>query len=54
MGERRIQPYESTTDAYAVFRKMLKRGVPPDDWMNLVEAAREAEVQRRLLKASRR
>jgi len=34
--------YESDTDAYRVFRRMLKAGRPPDDWsMLLKEAARE-------------
>jgi toxin YhaV len=28
--------YESKTDAYSVFRAMLERGTPPDDWMALV------------------
>jgi len=32
--------YKSTTDAYLVFRKMLRKGRPPDDWDRLLEEAR--------------
>lgn len=28
--------YESSYDAYRVFRKMLKSGHPPDDWDQLL------------------
>jgi toxin YhaV len=31
--------YESKTDAYRVFRKMLDSGNPPDDWDELLEAS---------------
>ncbi|ANN66710.1 type II toxin-antitoxin system YhaV family toxin [Bordetella bronchialis] len=31
--------YESNDDAYRVFRKMLERGKPPDDWGGLLVAA---------------
>jgi toxin YhaV len=34
-----LRAYGSATDAYAVFRKMLKRGNPPDTWDALVAAA---------------
>jgi toxin YhaV len=37
--------YESSDDAYRVFRKMLESGHPPDDWNKLVAEAR-AEGQR--------
>jgi toxin YhaV len=37
--------YESGSDAYRVFRKMLESGHPPDDWDQLLVEAR-AEVQR--------
>ncbi len=37
--------YESSDDAYRVFRKMLESGHPPDDWNQLLAAAR-AEGQR--------
>lgn len=32
--------YESDDDAYRVFRKMLDRGNPPDDWNALVAATK--------------
>jgi toxin YhaV len=31
--------YDSKTDAYRVFRKMLDSGNPPDDWEALLEAS---------------
>ncbi|WP_077101173.1 MULTISPECIES: type II toxin-antitoxin system YhaV family toxin [Agrobacterium] len=34
--------YESSTDAYAVFRSMLQNGNPPDNWDSLFEAAQTA------------
>lgn len=32
--------YESDNDAYRVFKKMLNKGNPPDDWRTLVAAAK--------------
>ena len=32
--------YESSDDAYRVFRKMLEAGCPPDDWVELLMEAR--------------
>lgn len=32
--------YESSDDAYRVFRKMLENGQPPDDWSQLLAEAR--------------
>ena len=32
--------YESSDDAYRVFRKMLESGHPPDDWKQLLAEAR--------------
>jgi toxin YhaV len=32
--------YDSKTDAYLVFRKMLESGDPPDDWDELLGAAK--------------
>jgi len=32
--------YESSDDAYRVFRKMLENGHPPDDWNQLLAEAR--------------
>lgn len=34
--------YDSRTDAYQVFRKMLARGNPPDNWDTLLREARDA------------
>lgn len=33
--------YESSDDAYRVFRKMLESGHPPDDWDRLLSAAQK-------------
>lgn len=42
-----LRAYESATDAYAVFSKMLKRGRPPDGWdVLLAEAATDAAKHR--------
>lgn len=32
--------YDSSSDAYAVFRKMLETGHPPDNWESLVKECR--------------
>jgi toxin YhaV len=32
--------YDSNTDAYLVFKKMLDRGHPPDDWNELLAAVK--------------
>ncbi len=37
--------YESSTDAYRVFKKMLESGHPPDDWNTLLEEAK-GEINR--------
>lgn len=37
--------YESSDDAYLVFRKMLESGYPPDSWKQLLEEA-QAEAPR--------
>lgn len=37
--------YESSEDAYRVFRKMLERGHPPDDWDQLLTEARAESVR---------
>jgi len=36
-----LRASDSKTDSYAVFRKMLQRGNPPDDWSALLAASRE-------------
>jgi toxin YhaV len=33
--------YDSRTDAYRVFRKMLERGRPSDDWVTLLKEAKQ-------------
>lgn len=37
--------YESATDAYQVFRRMLKRGRPPDEWTTLLTEAKAAATR---------
>ena len=34
--------FESSDDAYRVFKKMLKNGQPPDDWSHLLTEAKSA------------
>jgi toxin YhaV len=46
-----LRAYGSATDAYAVFRKMLKRGNPPDDWNALLAADKANAVKHRLRRA---
>ena len=43
-----LRAYESTSDAYAVFRRMLQRGSPPDSWSDLLGAASDIDAARRL------
>jgi len=42
--------YESSSDAYRTFRRMLGRGKPPDDWNQLLN---EAKAQNRRTRAAR-
>lgn len=42
-----LRTYGSRTDAYAVFRRMLESGNPPDGWDELVQTASSAEAIRR-------
>lgn len=46
-----LRSYDSATDAYVIFRKMLGRGNPPDDWKSLLDDARKAEPAARLKRA---
>jgi toxin YhaV len=46
--------YGAKTDAYAVFKKMLDKGNPPDDWEALLKAAKSGESGARLGAARRR
>jgi toxin YhaV len=41
--------YDSNTDAYRVFKKMLESGNPPDDWNDLLKEAKDESD--RLVKA---
>lgn len=43
--------YESSDDAYRVFRKMLEGGHPPDDWEMLLAEARAENARLRSLLA---
>jgi toxin YhaV len=44
--------YESGTDAYRVFKKMLESGHPPDDWDDLLKEAKgEANRLEKVVKA---
>lgn len=45
-----LRTYGSRTDAYAVFRRMLESGNPPDDWDELVRASSAPESIRRARK----
>ena len=47
-----LRAYESADDAYAVFRKMLKRGNPPDTWKELLAAASDPAAKRRLARSA--
>ena len=49
-----LRAYESASDAYAVFRKMLDRGNPPDTWNELVATASNIDARRRLTHAKHR
>jgi len=46
-----LRTYGSKTDAYAVFRKMLDGGNPPDSWQQLVAAAAAPAAIKRFAKA---
>lgn len=46
--ENTLRTYGAKSDAYAVFRKMLDSGNPPDEWAGLMAAASDPEVQKRL------
>lgn len=49
--DRTLRAYGSRSDAYAVFRKMLRSGKPPDDWNTLLSEARDATARSRLERA---
>ena len=43
-----LRAYGKANDAYAVFRKMLKKGNPPDNWNGLLTAAAKGSAPARL------
>lgn len=43
-----LRTYGSKSDAYAVFREMLDKGNPPDDWATLLAAASAKSTTDRL------
>ena len=49
-----LRAYESSSDAYAVFRKMLNRGNLPDSWSDLLATASADWAKRRLTRAAPR
>ena len=48
-----LRTYGSKSDAYAIFRSMLDKGNPPDDWETLTKAAVTSEAKERLAGASK-
>ncbi|SFU98052.1 toxin YhaV [Methylobacterium sp. 174MFSha1.1] len=46
-----LRTYGAKTDAYRVFKEMLDKGNPPDDWPSLLEAASAEAAIARLKKA---
>jgi toxin YhaV len=43
-----LRTYGSKTDAYAVFKSMLDKNTPPDDWVDLAREAGATSAQLRL------
>jgi toxin YhaV len=52
--EQSLRTYGASTDAYAVFARMLDDGNPPSDWDELVTTASGAKAQTRLTAAAAR
>lgn len=50
--ETTLRTYGAKSDAYAVFRKMLDKGNPPDSWEALLKAASDENARERLEAAS--
>lgn len=46
-----LRTYGAKTDAYAVFKGMLDKGNPPDDWASLEKASSQKAPRRRLAAA---
>ncbi|WP_166293526.1 type II toxin-antitoxin system YhaV family toxin [Bradyrhizobium sp. 2S1] len=47
-----LRAYESADDAYAVFRRMLNRGNPPDSWPDLLAEVSADSAKQRLARAA--
>lgn len=43
--ETTLRTYGAKSDAYAVFRKMLEKGDPPDTWDTLLASASDGAAQ---------
>jgi toxin YhaV len=52
--ENSLRTYGARSDAYAVFRRMLDKGDPPDDWATLLAAASNAQIVARAQALTRR
>lgn len=50
--ETTLRTYGAKSDAYAVFRKMLDKGNPPDSWEALMAASTDESARQRLEAAS--
>jgi len=50
--ETTLRTYGAKSDAYAVFRRMLDKGNPPDDWGALLAAATDEKARQRFDDAS--
>ncbi len=50
--ETTLRTYGARSDAYAVFRRMLDKGNPPDDWSALLAAASDDGARERMEAAS--
>lgn len=48
--ESTLRQYGARTDAYAVFRRRLDKGNPPDNWQALLKAATDEASLRRFVK----
>lgn len=46
--ETTLRTYGAKSDAYAVFRKMLDKGNPPDSWETLLSAASASDARTRM------
>lgn len=49
--EHSLRTYGSKTDAYAIFKRMLDGGNPPDGWPELLNAASNPDAEKRLSEA---